>query len=340
MNRELLTLYGLKWNPFATGLPLDSLMATPAVESFCRRVEHHLMRTGGFALITGEPGTGKSVALRLLAQRLARTEGLRVAALIRRIARTLVRAGVLVEDPEQPFLDLPLDSPLEQLSGATVRYVIAVGPQAGRATMRLQFPAAGDDTPELKKPFTVVRDGFSLNCAVACEAHERAKLERLCRYMARPPIAEERLNVDGDGLVVLELKRAFRDGTTHVLFEPEDFIARLAALVPRPRAHLVRYHGLFAPRARHRHLIVARPSAPTGPPGSEQAPSARTAPMSWMARLQRVWAIDLSRCPQCGGDVRVIATVTEPAVIPRILEHLRRRELQAREPRGPAPLAA
>ncbi len=157
--------------------------------------------------------------------------------------------------------------------------------------------------------------------------------------MARPPIAEERLSVDGDGLVVLELKRAFRDGTTHVLFEPEDFIARLAALVPRPRAHLVRYHGLFAPRARHRQLVVARPSAPS-PPGSEQAPSARTGLMSWMARLQRAWGIDLSRCPRCAGDVRVIATVTEPAVIARILEHLRRREHQARQPRGPPPLAA
>ena len=81
MNRELLTLYGLKWNPFATDLPVESLMATPAVDSFCRRIEQHLVRQGGFALITGEPGTGKSAALRLLAGRLERTDGLRVAAL-------------------------------------------------------------------------------------------------------------------------------------------------------------------------------------------------------------------------------------------------------------------
>ena len=120
-----------------------------------------------------------------------------------------------------------------------------------------------DDTTS-SKPFTAARDGFSINAAVGCEAHERGKLERVCRYMARPPIAEERLSVDGDGLVVYELKHPFSDGTTHVcctwtyecrgrqdagsgLFEANDFIARLAALVPRPRAHLIRYHGLFAP---------------------------------------------------------------------------------------------
>ena len=78
MNRQHLTLYGLKWNPFATDLPVDGLMTTPAVDSFCKRIEHHLVRQGGFALIAGEPGIGKSVALRLLAHRLERTDGLNV----------------------------------------------------------------------------------------------------------------------------------------------------------------------------------------------------------------------------------------------------------------------
>ena len=81
MNREHLNLYGLKWNPFATDLPVDSIMATPAVDSFCSRIEHHLARQGGFALVAGEPGTGKSVVLRQLADRLSRTDSLRVAAI-------------------------------------------------------------------------------------------------------------------------------------------------------------------------------------------------------------------------------------------------------------------
>ena len=83
MNRELLTLYGLKFNPFATDLPVEGLMPTPALDSFCRRIESQLVRHGGFAMIAGDPGTGKSVALRLLAHRLEHTEGLGVAVLTR-----------------------------------------------------------------------------------------------------------------------------------------------------------------------------------------------------------------------------------------------------------------
>ena len=74
----------------------------------------------------------------------------------------------------------------------------------------------------------------------------------------RGPLSNERLSLDGDGLVVHELKRPFRDGTTHCLFEPLDFLARLVALVPRPRTHLIRYHCVFAPNARHRAVLVAK----------------------------------------------------------------------------------
>ena len=78
---------------------------------------------------------------------------------------------------------------------------------------------------ESATPLTANRDGFSLNASVACRPEERKRLERLCRYAARPPLALERLGCDGDGLVVHRLKRPFRDGTTEFLFEPLDFLA-------------------------------------------------------------------------------------------------------------------
>jgi len=78
MNSKLLALYGLKWNPFSSELPTEALFVPPKVENFCWRVEHAQVREGGFALIHGDPGTGKSVALRLLEERLARLSDLTV----------------------------------------------------------------------------------------------------------------------------------------------------------------------------------------------------------------------------------------------------------------------
>jgi len=81
MNKKLLALYGLKWNPFSPELPIEALHATAKVESFCWRIEQGLIREGGFALITGDPGTGKSVVLRMLAERLGQLRDLTVGAI-------------------------------------------------------------------------------------------------------------------------------------------------------------------------------------------------------------------------------------------------------------------
>jgi general secretion pathway protein A len=69
VNRKLLSLYGLKWSPFSPEVPTEALYVSPLVESFCWRVEQ-LASEGGFALVSGDPGTGKSVTLRILAERL------------------------------------------------------------------------------------------------------------------------------------------------------------------------------------------------------------------------------------------------------------------------------
>jgi type II secretory pathway predicted ATPase ExeA len=80
MKKTLLALYGLKWNPFSPEIPIEALHVRPQVESFLWRVEQHLVREGGFALVTGEPGMGKSVVLRLLADRLGKSREVTVGA--------------------------------------------------------------------------------------------------------------------------------------------------------------------------------------------------------------------------------------------------------------------
>jgi type II secretory pathway predicted ATPase ExeA len=81
MNQKLMALYGLKWNPFTPEVPVEALHVAARLESFCWRIEHGLVREGGFAMIHGEPGSGKSVALRVLAQRLSRLPDVQLATL-------------------------------------------------------------------------------------------------------------------------------------------------------------------------------------------------------------------------------------------------------------------
>lgn len=97
---------------------------------------------------------------------------------------------------------------------------------------------------------------FSLNAAVRVPEFDRERLERLCRYCARPAIAENRMWLRGDGKVVYELKRRWKDGTTHVVLEPQVLMERLCALVPAPRRHLVTYHGVLAAATLDRDRVV------------------------------------------------------------------------------------
>ena len=107
-------------------------------------------------------------------------------------------------------------------------------------------------------------DGFSLHAAVRCAAGDRKRLEHLCRYITRPALANERVQCNAAGQVVLELKTPWRDGTTHLVMSPLQFLQRLAALVPRPRLHLIRFHGVLAPNARLRARVVPQGAAHPG----------------------------------------------------------------------------
>ena len=95
---------------------------------------------------------------------------------------------------------------------------------------------------------------------------------------------------------------AYRDGTTYVIFEPLDFIARLAALMPKPRLNLTRFHGVFAPNSKHRARVTPAKRGrggqhPTTGDPQEPTPAERRAAMTWAQRLKRVFGIDIETCP-------------------------------------------
>ena len=143
--------------------------------------------------------------------------------------------------------------------------------------LNLTVPAVarGDDNSSAAKAA-----GFSLPAGVASEAHEREKLERLCRYLTRPAVSTERLSLTTQGNIRYRLKTPYWDGTTDVVFEPLDFMARLAALVPTPRVNLTRYHGVFAPNHRLREHVTPTRRGRHGAETTDEPAPARHVSMS------------------------------------------------------------
>ena len=138
---------------------------------------------------------------------------------------------------------------------------------------------------------------------------------------------------------MLKLKTPWRDGTTHLVMSPLEFMQRLAALVPRPRLHLIRFHGVLAPNAKLRALVVPQvPEAPAqeAKPADCEANCAQYRPvrLNWAKLLKRVFELELEHCPNCGGELKIIAAIPEQPVIEKILMHLDLQTLAP--PRSPA----
>ena len=251
-----------------------------------------------------------------------------------RVGRCLERQGLLEQDADNAWLDLdPAEDTdaMPHLLGSSVSYRIAVGPQQGRKAFMIRT-IRPLDRPDAGLERVAKANGFSLHAGVSCEGHQKDKRERLCRYIARPAVAIPRLSLSSTGKVVYTLKTPYRDGTTQVAFDPVDFIARLAALVPKPRVNLTRYHGVLAPNHRWRGMVTPakRGKGVKRIANTEvRSPAERHAAMTWAQRLKRVFSIDIEVCGRCGGSVKVIACIEDQDIIDRILAHLREKEQEA-----------
>ncbi len=171
-------------------------------------------------------------------------------------------------------------------------------------------------------------------------------------------MATDRLERLPDGRLLYHLRHRWRDGTTQIVFEPHQLLGRLVPLIPAPRTHQVRYHGVLAPCAGWRDCVVPAGSHPgkaarpthcrhvpdeetgQGSPGVEggdgSSPPDRSAPepstaagsgrplrrYAWADLLRRVFALDVLECPDCGGRMRILAAIHPPEAIRAILECL------------------
>jgi hypothetical protein len=176
-----------------------------------------------------------------------------------RVLARLRRRGLWLDtDPDNNNDPLAAEQPLlASLAGASLSGTLLFG-EKGQRPLRVFASVAGRaaHTNETGDPKSNNGFGFNLDASVPVPTGDRERLERLARYMGRPSIAEDRVQQREDGRYCLWFKRPWSNGTAAVVLSGVELVARLAALVPPPRMHLVRYFGVFAPRARLRNAVV------------------------------------------------------------------------------------
>jgi len=177
--------------------------------------------------------------------------------------------------------------------------------------------------------------GFSLNAEVRIEATDRHGLERLFRYCARPIFAGDRLNwLEKDEMLIYRLPRPRHDGQALLRLTPAEFLDRIALLIPPPRRHRHRYHGVLAPNAPLRKQVTIRAGLPVTGESVESVDKSKAGDSEvqtvgcsfasiWAMLLARVYEINPLVCPRCGGEMRIISFVTELEAVGRILRHIR-----------------
>ena len=193
---------------------------------------------------------------------------------------------------------------LVALAEASAQGVIATGPRRGCRVVRVRGVAADVDAFVMGRLCAQV-EGYNLQAATRIAANDRDGLERMGRYLARPPVATERLSQLEDGRLELRLKRPWRDGTIAFRYTPHELIERLVAIVPRPRANLARYNGVLAPAfAADPKSCRRRQTRPAAPPGRPPVPPGAEAPkrpgrFPWASLIWRVFLEDVLACARC-----------------------------------------
>ena len=253
-----------------------------------------------------------------------------------KVLKVIDKLGLNDDDQDQMGFD---EDWLKALATMSISNKAAYGERAGGNLKRYGIKKIEVD-PEDNDPYSANVGGFSLNARVCIWGKDKTKLEKLIRYMARGPVATERLSECFPNTLLYKMKTPWRDGTTHVSFSYLDFIARLVSLIPPPKMNMVRYHGAFAPNFKDRGLVVPQ-TKPATPASVESASKSedtshsvdcaavmlqkkrvRRERMRWSEMLKRTFEIDVTVCPDCKGRLEQIAVIKDPVAAAAILESL------------------
>ena len=179
-------------------------------------------------------------------------------------------------------------------------------------------------TLHTKDQSTASVHGFSVHAGLHIPADDRERIERLCRYVARPPFANDQLSVCENKQIAFKLSKPRRNGASHAFMTPQKFMRRICSLIAPAKQNLVRYFGVLGAAAKLRPLIVPAQTLDLGIENAEMLPAlprSRSLGIDWASLLKRVYDMDVFVCP-CGGQMRVISVIEDPKVIRRSLNHL------------------
>jgi hypothetical protein len=267
-------------------------------------------------------------------RRVTREDVAEVVALVaQRVTRLVERRGLAANAEDGEASDRWSDEApvLAAVAAASVEGRVALGPRAGARVRRCGDPPE-DVAPATLGPCHAHAAGFDLHAGLVVRDGQRDRLERVCRYALRPPLAQDRLHRTREGEIWLTLRHRWADGTTHLRFDPLELLERLAVLTPRPRVNLILYYGVLAPRAAWRAVLVPATSraiavsdgglSVAGEGEANHAGASRSGAYQWAELMRRTFGLDVLACTRCGGRLRLVALIEQASVVQRILRHL------------------
>lgn len=223
-----------------------------------------------------------------------------------------------MEQTEQMLFE---EESLEDISSISISQKAAFGDRQGQKLRQYGIKSLEIDS-EHQDPTTANNSGYSLNARVWIAYNKRKKLEQVIRYMARGPIAQDRMSETYTGQILYKLKTPWKNGITHFSYSGLDFIARLVALIPPPRMNMIRYHGVFAPNFKNRNKIVPAKKNNKKSTKGLTNPKTKNERLRWAEMLKKTFEVDVTVCPKCNGRLEQIAVIKCKKIAMTILNSL------------------